>query len=84
MAASSHVNREMVRAYVGQAFGAAQRKITPRQFDRKTVSGTMGVISKTAAPGQLLDEALAWAALVPPDCYPAYAFAKRALQATWR
>ena len=42
----------------------------------------MGVIGKTAAPGRLLDEAVAWAALVPPDCYPAYAFAKRALQAT--
>lgn len=42
----------------------------------------MGVISRTAAPEKLLDEAVAWAALVPPDCHPAYAFAKRALQAT--
>jgi len=42
----------------------------------------MGVLDKTAAPGRLLDDAVAWAALVPPDCYPAYAFAKRALQAT--
>jgi enoyl-CoA hydratase len=42
----------------------------------------MGVIGKTAAPSRLLDDAVAWAALVPPDCYPAYAFAKRALQAT--
>jgi enoyl-CoA hydratase len=42
----------------------------------------MGVIGKTAAPGRLLDEAVACAALVPPNCYPAYAFAKRALQAT--
>jgi enoyl-CoA hydratase len=42
----------------------------------------MGVIDKTALPGRLLDDAVAWAALVPPDCYPAYAFAKRALQAT--
>ena len=42
----------------------------------------MGVINKTAVPGRLLHEAVAWAALVPPDCYPAYAFAKRALQAT--
>jgi enoyl-CoA hydratase len=42
----------------------------------------MGVIDRTAAPSRLLDEAVAWAALVPPDCYPAYAFAKRALQAT--
>jgi len=42
----------------------------------------MGVIDKTAVPGRLLDDAVAWAALVSPDCYPAYAFAKRALQAT--
>ena len=42
----------------------------------------MGVIDKTAEPGRLLDDAVAWAALVSPDCYPAYAFAKRALQAT--
>jgi enoyl-CoA hydratase len=42
----------------------------------------MGVIGKTAAPVRLLDDAVAWAARVPPDCYPAYAFAKRALQAT--
>ena len=42
----------------------------------------MGLIGKTASPGQLLEDAVAWAALVPPDCYPAYAFTKRALQAT--
>jgi hypothetical protein len=28
----------------------------------------MGVIGKTAALGRLLDEAVAWAALVPPNC----------------
>ena len=42
----------------------------------------MGVIDKTTAPGRLLDDAMAWAALVSSDSYPAYAFAKRALQAT--
>jgi enoyl-CoA hydratase len=41
-----------------------------------------GVIAKTAAAEQLLDDAVRWAALVPPDCFPAYAFSKRALQAT--
>jgi enoyl-CoA hydratase len=46
------------------------------------VAAKMGVIGKTAAPGRLVDDAVAWAALVPPDCYPAYAFTKRALQAT--
>ena len=34
----------------------------------------IGVIGMTAGPGRLLDEAVAWAALVPPNCYPAYAF----------
>ena len=42
----------------------------------------MGVVGKATAPSRLLDDAVAWAALVQPDCYPAYAFAKRALQAT--
>ena len=42
----------------------------------------MGVVGRTAAPGRLLDEAVAWAALVPPDGHPAFAFAKRALHAT--
>ncbi|MET0166979.1 MAG: hypothetical protein ABW318_18490 [Vicinamibacterales bacterium] len=42
----------------------------------------MGVVGKTAAPGRLLDDAVTWAALVPPDWHPAHAFAKRALQAT--
>jgi enoyl-CoA hydratase len=42
----------------------------------------MGVVQQTAATDKLLDAAVAWAALVPPDCFPAYAFSKRALQAT--
>jgi enoyl-CoA hydratase/carnithine racemase len=42
----------------------------------------MGVVQKTVAPEQLLNAAVAWAAHVKPDCYPAYALAKRALQAT--
>ena len=41
----------------------------------------MGVVQTTAAPDQLLDAAVARAALVPPDSYPAYACSKRALQA---
>jgi hypothetical protein len=39
------------------------------------------VISKTAAPGRLLDDAVAWAALVPPDGYP-LTRSRSALQAT--
>jgi enoyl-CoA hydratase len=42
----------------------------------------MGIVQKTVTPDKLLDAAVAWAALVPPDCYTAYAFSKRALQAT--
>ena len=41
----------------------------------------IGVIGKTVAPDRLPDEAVAWAALCP-NCYPPYALAKRALQAT--
>jgi enoyl-CoA hydratase len=40
------------------------------------------VVQQMVAPEQLLDAAVAWAAHVTPDCYPAYAFSKRALQAT--
>jgi enoyl-CoA hydratase/carnithine racemase len=42
----------------------------------------MGVVQATVATDKLLDAAMTWAALVPPDCYTAYAFSKRALQAT--
>jgi enoyl-CoA hydratase len=42
----------------------------------------MGVVQRTVAPDELLDAAVAWAAHVTPDCHPAYAFSKRALQAT--
>ena len=42
----------------------------------------MGIVQQTVAPKKLLDTAIAWASHVPPDCYTAYAFSKRALQAT--
>src|SRR5215467_13471385 len=42
----------------------------------------MGIFQQPVAPNKLLDTAIACAALVPPDCYTAYAFSKRALQAT--
>jgi enoyl-CoA hydratase len=42
----------------------------------------LGVVQQTAAPDKLLETAVAWATLVPPDCYTAYAFSKRALQTT--
>ena len=42
----------------------------------------LGIVQQTTTPNELLNAAVAWAALVPPDCYTAYAFSKRALQAT--
>jgi enoyl-CoA hydratase len=42
----------------------------------------LGIVQQTVAPDRLRDAAVAWAALVPPDCHAAYAFSKRALQAT--
>jgi enoyl-CoA hydratase len=42
----------------------------------------MGVVQKVVRHDRLLESAVAWAANVPPDCYPAYGFGKRALQAT--
>lgn len=46
-----------------------------------TAAVRMGVVQETVAPDKLLHAAIFWAALVPPDCYTAYAFSKRALQA---
>jgi enoyl-CoA hydratase len=40
------------------------------------------IVQQAVAPEKLQDAAFAWGALVPPDCYTAYAFSKRALQAT--
>ena len=42
----------------------------------------LGIVQHTFASDRLVDAAVAWAALVPPDCRTAYAFSKRALQAT--
>ena len=42
----------------------------------------LGIVQQSVAPDKLLEAAVAWAALVPPACYTAYAFSKRALQAT--
>jgi len=42
----------------------------------------MGIVQTAAAPDKLLDIAVALGARVPPDCYLAYSFSKRALQTT--
>jgi enoyl-CoA hydratase len=41
----------------------------------------LGIVQRTVTPDKMLDAAIAWVALVAPDCYTAYAFSKRALQA---
>jgi enoyl-CoA hydratase len=71
---------EIIKHTIGPR-AASELTLLGRVYDLAAVV-KMGVIGKTAAPGRLLDDAVAWAALVPPDCYPAYAFTKRALQAT--
>ena len=71
---------EIIKHRIGPA--AATELILFGRIHDVAMAAKMGVIGKTAASGRLLDDAVAWAALVPPDCYPAYAFAKRALQAT--
>ena len=42
----------------------------------------MGVVNHVVSPDRLIDEAVKWATAVEPGCHPAYAFSKRALQAT--
>ena len=71
---------EMIRHAIGPR--SASELTLFGQIHDLAAAMKMGVIGKTAAPDRLLDDAVAWAALVPPDCYPAYAFTKRALQAT--
>lgn len=42
----------------------------------------LGIVGTTVTAEKLVEAAVDWAAAVPPDCFRAYAFAKRALQAT--
>lgn len=70
---------EIIKHAIGPR-AASELTLFGQVYDLAAVE-KMGVIGKTAAPSRLLDDAVAWAALVSPDCYPVYAFAKRALQA---
>jgi enoyl-CoA hydratase/carnithine racemase len=71
---------EIIKYAIGNK-AASEFTLFGQVYDLDAAS-RMGVVLKTVAPNQLLDAAVAWAALVPPDCYQAYAFSKRALQAT--
>lgn len=70
---------EIIKYAVGQR--AASEVTLFGQIYDLAAAIRMGIVQKTVAPDKLLDAAVAWAALVPPDCYPVYAFSKRALQA---
>ena len=71
---------EIIKHAVGQR-AACELTLFGQVYDLEAVR-RMGVVQQTAATDKLLDAAVVWAALVPPDCFPAYAFSKRALQAT--
>jgi enoyl-CoA hydratase len=71
---------EMLKYAIG-AQPAVEFTLFGQVYDLQAAT-RMGVVQKTVAPDQLLDAAVTWAAKVTPDCYPAYAFSKRALQAT--
>ena len=71
---------EIIKHAIGPR-AATELTLSAQVYDLAAAT-KMGVIDKTAAPGRLLNDAVAWAALVPPGCHPAYAFTKRALQAT--
>lgn len=66
--------------YAAGSRSASELTLFGRVYDL-TAAVRMGVVQTTSAPDKLLDAAIAWAAHVPPDCYTAYGFSKRALQA---
>lgn len=71
---------EIIKHAIGTK-AASEFTLFGQVYDLETAT-RMGVIQRTVASNELLDAAVAWAARVPPDCHPAYAFSKRALQAT--
>jgi len=71
---------EIIKYAIGQR-AAAETTLFGQVYDL-AAAVRMGVVQQTVAPEKLIDAAVAWAALVPPDCFPAYAFSKRAMQAT--
>lgn len=71
---------EIIKYAVGTP-SAAELTLFGQVYDL-AAAHRMGIIQTTIAPDKLLDAAIAWAALVPPDCHTAYAYSKRAMQAT--
>jgi enoyl-CoA hydratase len=71
---------EIIKYAIGSQ-AASEFTLFGQIYDLEAAS-RMGVVQKTVPPEHLLDAAIAWATHVTPDAYPAYAFSKRALQAT--
>jgi enoyl-CoA hydratase len=71
---------EIIKHAVGSR-GASELTLFGQVYDL-AAAVRLGIVQATSAPDKLLDAAIDCAAHVPPDCYIAYAFSKRALQAT--
>ena len=71
---------EIIKYAIGTQ-AASEFALFGQVYDLESAS-LMGVVQKNVPPEQLLDAAVAWAAHVTPDCYPAYSISKRSLQAT--
>lgn len=65
------------------ALGAAAAEMTLfGQVYNLSDAHRMGIVNHIVPAERLIDEAVAWAGRVDPDCHPAYGYSKRALQAT--
>jgi len=71
---------EIIKYAIGPQ-AASEFTLFGQVYDLEAAS-RMGVVQKATPPEHLLEAAVAWAAHVTPDGYPAYSFSKRALQAT--
>jgi enoyl-CoA hydratase len=71
---------EIIKYAVGTS-SAAELTLFGQVYDLAAAQ-RMGVVSRIVPPERLLEQAVAWASAVEPGCHPAYAFSKRALQAT--
>jgi enoyl-CoA hydratase len=71
---------EIIKYAVGTS-SAAEMTLFGQVYDL-AAAHRMGVVSRIAPPERLIEEAVVWARAVEQGCHPAYAFSKRALQAT--
>jgi enoyl-CoA hydratase len=71
---------EIIKYAIGTK-SAAEFTLFGQVHDLEAAKRT-GAVHITVPADRLINAAIQWAALVPPDCYTAYAYSKRALQAT--